>query len=211
MGLVWNRTVGTQPPTSSPGVTAVALPGAIGGGRVSNHAPVIQDGKGYVVYMATDGYRCGVIDIASKSFDKSFVIDPACDLAPAPAWVQSSGPMSSSWVCTPYFTHGSLFCLTNHGLSGAKFVNPTNTLELDYATLDDVTWHLWEVDPAAETALHCASGPGAAKTDISFAPNGYIYFGTFCTKGSYYQYSRDRELKVFTPDPPDRFNHEGNR
>ncbi|MDR1217240.1 MAG: hypothetical protein LBJ99_01495 [Oscillospiraceae bacterium] len=177
---------------------------------MSNHAPIMQDGNGYIVYMATDGYRCAVIDLASASLSKSFVVDPVCDLAPPPNWLQAQGPMSSSWVCTPYFTNGSLFCLTNHGLADASLEGP-NTCELDYTTLDNVTWHLWEVNPGAGTSRHCASGSGAAKTPITFAPDGSLYFGTFCTQGSFYQYDRERNLNAFTPDPPDRFNHEGQR
>jgi hypothetical protein len=211
MGITYNRAVTNgQPPISAPSATALALPNAVQGGKCSPGAPAIQGGRAYTVYMAADGYRCAVVDLASASLVKSFVVDPVCDQAPQPDGQGYADSRASSWVCSPYFTQGRLFCLTNHGLSGASLVNDYGC-ELDYASLDAVTWHLWEVDPAAGTSRHCASGPGAAKTPITFAPDGSIYFGTFCTQGSFYQYDRGRNLNAFTPDPPDRFNHEGQR
>jgi hypothetical protein len=209
---VYNKSIGNgTAPTSEPTTAAVTLPSALSKGGTSY--PIIQDGKAYVVYMTTSGYRVGIINLAAATVD-SFVFDPKCDQAPEPTLQGYNGP-SSQWVCTPYLADGGiLYALTNHGLSNCV-LEAGNSPEVTYASCDAVTWYLWEINLTTRKALQCCYGPGAAKTSITFSPDGQIFWGTYCTQGRYYQYSRDRKLAVFKPEETtgeyDRFNMEGAR
>jgi hypothetical protein len=211
MRIDYNRSIivpsgGTPPPiNASTTATALQPTNAIAKGGMSYS--VAQDSIACVVYMATDGYRCAAFDLEAGEEITSFVFDPICDQAPE-FTIQGNWP-SSNWTCAPYYSNGMLYALTNHGLSNCDTELNDGGVQVTYQSCDSVTWHLWEIDIEGERARELASGKGAAHTPISFDPNGNIYWGTYCTRGSYYQYTRSGILNTFTPDPPDRFYNVG--